>query len=65
MLRVVSDGTSEGTQVLTPDGTPIEGIRSIEWEIEAGGKAYLTLVVEARADLQAAEVAVKLMREVG
>lgn len=35
-VKLVSDGTVRGTFVLMPDGTPIPGIKRIEFEAEVG-----------------------------
>lgn len=37
-VKIISDGTPNGTRVLDSDGVQIEGaISKIEWGIEAGG----------------------------
>lgn len=43
MLRIVSDGTAEGTCVTAPDGTPIPGVARVEVVIEAPGRAAAVL----------------------
>jgi hypothetical protein len=46
-IRIVGDGTPQGTRVLMPDGTPVPGVVRVEWGLDAGpGKmawARLTL----------------------
>lgn len=43
-LKIDSDGTVGGTQVLTQDGERIEGITHIRWEITAvHGKSRATI----------------------
>ena len=36
-LRIISDGTVEGTHLETEDGEEIEGVVSLSWEISAHG----------------------------
>ena len=35
-IRIVSDGTSMGTKILNPDGTPIGRVQEVRIHIEAG-----------------------------
>ncbi len=46
-LRIVSDGLSIGTKVLTEDGQEIEGIRKIEWSVNAGCIAEVSIGLTA------------------
>ncbi len=46
-LRIVSDGLSMGTKVLTEDGQVIEGIRNIEWSVKAGCIAEINIGLTA------------------
>jgi hypothetical protein len=50
-LKVISDGTPAGTQVLLPDGTPVPGITSVSFKIDAHGDKYFTVDFSAYAEL--------------
>lgn len=43
MIKIISDGSPYGTSVLTKDGSRIEGITRIRWEIGVNGLAKATL----------------------
>lgn len=38
-VKIVSDGTSRGTQVYTSDGEPITGVQAVTWTCTEGGRA--------------------------
>ena len=42
-LKIVSDGTSKGTHVLTEDGKEIEMVKDISWTCSAPGIATISL----------------------
>jgi len=44
-LKIVSDGTSRGSRVLTEDGKEIEGVESATWTCHAPGVATATLTL--------------------
>lgn len=50
-IKIVSDGTAHGTQVLC-DGKPLPDVISVTWTVDAGGVAMATVVF----DLSAADV---------
>ena len=55
-LKIVSNGTSTGTVLLTEDGQQIQNVTAITWMCVAGGvaKVRLTLInvpIEAEGDL--------------
>ena len=41
-LRIVSDGTVEGTRLETEDGELIEGVISLQWSLDAHSGAKLS-----------------------
>lgn len=46
-IKIESDGTPMGTRVLSPDGTEIKGVQSINWSIQASdglGVATITFI---------------------
>lgn len=45
-IKIISDGTSAGTQVLTEDGKPLDNIKSVTWSVTAGspGLAEVSVV---------------------
>lgn len=47
-VKIVSDGTAKGTQILDTDGSPLRGVKEIFWSIGGGnGKIATTeMVVE-------------------
>ena len=45
-VKLISDGTRQGTFLLMPDGTPIPGISYIEWVCDASDGARARLTVE-------------------
>lgn len=63
MIRIVSDGTPEGTQVLTDDGQPIPGIVSVSWTLDVRravpALATLTMEAEVQMDVQATDINVQ------
>lgn len=44
-MRVVSDGTPQGTFVLDATGQPLRGVRSVVWGVGVEGEPILTLQV--------------------
>jgi hypothetical protein len=53
-LRIVSDGTAEGTQVVDETGRVLEGLASVTWQLHPDKTVTATLVVrEAAMDLSA------------
>ena len=55
-IKVISNGTTQGTRVLTENGEKIEGCVSAEWKIDMENIAQLTLKfvgvgVEVEGDL--------------
>lgn len=40
-LRVTSDGTPEGTRVVTEDGTLVKGVQMVSWQLTVTGMARL------------------------
>lgn len=42
-LRIISDGTPQGTRVLDGNGRMIKGIASVTWNVDASGRAKATL----------------------
>lgn len=51
-VKLISDGTTRGTFVLMPDGTPIPGIKRIEFEAEAGMTAPELRLTFTRAEVE-------------
>lgn len=43
MIRIVGDGTTAGTRVLMPDGTPVPGVSGFRVEMRAGKRAVVHL----------------------
>lgn len=51
-IKIVSDGTTAGTRALTETGEALDGIRVIDWHLEAGGLARVQLeVIRASVEL--------------
>jgi hypothetical protein len=46
-LRLTSDGTPQGTRVVTEDGRLIKGVQTIDWHLEIGGFARCQIEVLA------------------
>ncbi|CAK0755088.1 hypothetical protein CCP3SC15_2010010 [Gammaproteobacteria bacterium] len=50
-VRIVSDGTRQGTKVFDEDGIPIKGIQTVTWSLDARGegvgKAVLTFPISS------------------
>jgi hypothetical protein len=45
-LKVESDGTAQGTRVMSEDGEMLHGVRSVTWSAAVGGaKPEVTLVL--------------------
>ncbi len=42
-LKIVSDGTGDGTKILDENGERIENAVSVNWEIEASNNAIATI----------------------
>lgn len=51
-IRIVSDGTQQGTHVLNEDGTEICGVTKVSWTIEAGDNAPLAKAVLEFEDVE-------------
>lgn len=45
-LKIVSDGTAEGTRLVSLDGRRVQDVRSIKWEINAERGARATVELE-------------------
>lgn len=45
-LRVESDGTSQGTEVIAEDGTRITNVTAVRWGLDAGGLGRVTLELQ-------------------
>jgi hypothetical protein len=53
-LRIVSNGTAQGTMIYDEEGRVVENVRAFAWVCEAGGPARLYLeVMQAEADVAA------------
>lgn len=51
-LRIKSDGTPHGTRIETEDGQMIRGVQGVEWRLELGSVARVTIdVVKLPADV--------------
>jgi hypothetical protein len=44
-LKIDSDGTPNGTKVMTEDGTVLSGVTFVQWSLAVGHKATATIVV--------------------
>lgn len=42
-LRIVSDGSTGGTHVTTPNGEELRGVKEVTWKLTAGDRAEVTL----------------------
>lgn len=47
-MRIISDGTPQGTKVLTKDGVMVDGVTRVEISIDADGFTAVTLYVIPR-----------------
>jgi hypothetical protein len=56
-LKIVSDGTRLGTQIMTTDGARLEGVTSIDWHLDSRGRAKCTLgIVLIDVDLESDDI---------
>ncbi len=58
-LRIVSDGTAAGTQVLTEDGTIVDLVTKVTWSVSVGDEGRL-----ARATIEVVLASVDVVGDV-